>query len=187
MSAILAAADYFPEIIVDAIDLALVGETPTACYANPEVSFLHDTIGRHLSVVVLTKSRLIVAHADDQGPDEVYPPALAISTESIALSEIKVVCLSHVFTSPDSYETGTGAASLRLSITWGANQRFQTEPNDCQDPDCLNDHSGIEGTIGAEDITLAANQDISGPEAVESLRAFAVELTKATQALARSV
>ena len=56
-----------------------------------ETTFDLDTIRRHLSVVVLTTSRLIFVHADDHGGDEEHgDEAHGIATsESVPLSAVR--------------------------------------------------------------------------------------------------
>jgi hypothetical protein len=179
----LEAVGYFPQIIGDAVELALAGQAPTAFHVHPDVAFGHGTIGRHLSVLVLTASRLIVAHADDHTPDDGGPAAVAVSTEAIPLGEIKAVSLSHIYAAPEEYQPGTAPAALRLAVSWGVTRMLDAEPVGCPDPDCVADH-GISGTITSEDISLSINAEIAGADAALALRDFSLKLSQATAATA---
>ena len=53
---------YCPELVADAVSLSLGSEEPAAYLVHHEATFKRDEIQRHLSVLVLTASRLIVAH-----------------------------------------------------------------------------------------------------------------------------
>ncbi|MBI5027634.1 MAG: hypothetical protein HZB48_02225, partial [Actinobacteria bacterium] len=56
---------YFPELVADAVSLALGPEEPIAHLVHHEATFNREEIQRHLSVLVLTGTRLIVAHTDE--------------------------------------------------------------------------------------------------------------------------
>ena len=72
-----------------------------------EPTFNHDEIHRHVTVLALTPSRLIVGHTDDQ-PAE--PPMTgtfaAASTESVPLPKINSVVVTRVVAQPESYHAG---------------------------------------------------------------------------------
>ena len=82
------ACGYFPELVEDAIRLALGNEELLDFVVHHEPTFNHDEIHRHITVLALTPTRLIVGHTDDQ-PAE--PPQsgtfAASSTESVAADE----------------------------------------------------------------------------------------------------
>ena len=60
------ACGYFPELVSDAVALALGPEEPVAHLVQLEATFNRDEIQRHMSVLVLTASRLIVAHTESR-------------------------------------------------------------------------------------------------------------------------
>ena len=78
------ASGYFPELVEDAITLAVAEEDLLDFVVHHEPTFSHDEIHRHVTVLALTPTRLIVGHTDDQ-PAE--PPDTgsyaASSTESV--------------------------------------------------------------------------------------------------------
>ena len=97
------AQGYFPDLVEDAVTLALAGEDLLDFVVHHEPTFNHDEIHRHVTVLALTPTRLIVGHTDDQ-PAE--PPNTgsyaASSTESVALSKIGTVVLTRVVADPRS-------------------------------------------------------------------------------------
>ena len=94
------ACGYFPELVEDAIRLALGNEELLDFVVHHEPTFNNDEIHRHITVLALTPTRLIVGHTDDQ-PAE--PPQTgtfaASSTESVALSKINSVVVTRVVAS----------------------------------------------------------------------------------------
>ena len=81
------ACGYFPDLVEDAIVLAVGEEELIDFVVHHEPTFAHDEIHRHVTVLALTPTRLIVGHTDDQ-PAE--PPNTgsyaASSTESVSLT-----------------------------------------------------------------------------------------------------
>ena len=93
------ACGYFPELVEDAMMIALADEELLDFVVHHEPTFNRDEIHRHVTVLALTRTRLVIGHTDDQ-PAE--PPASGIyaasSTESVALSKINTVALTRVVT-----------------------------------------------------------------------------------------
>ena len=81
------ACGYFPELVEDAITIALAEEDLLDFVVHHEPTFNHDEIHRHVTVLALTRTRLIVGHTDDQ-PAEPPAPGIyaASSTESVSVS-----------------------------------------------------------------------------------------------------
>src|SRR5690348_3761061 len=61
-------AGYYPELVSDTLAVALAGEETAAHLVHVETTFDTDTVRRHLSVLVLTPTRLVLAHVDDHSP-----------------------------------------------------------------------------------------------------------------------
>ena len=99
---------YYPALVADVLDIALADETVLAHLVHGETTFDLDTIRRHLSVVVLTNSRLIFVHADDHGGDEEHgDEAHGIATsESVPLSAVRSVMVTHVVSKPGEVPAG---------------------------------------------------------------------------------
>ncbi|MDR1186957.1 MAG: DUF5998 family protein [Bifidobacteriaceae bacterium] len=174
---------YFPQIVADALDIALAGEAPTAFYVHPDVAFGIGTIGRHLTVMVLTETRLISAHVDDHAGDEVSQAAVAASTEAVALRRIESVNLTRITSDPAEHSPGDPPGMVRLSVCWGGNQILDFEPAECPDPECTADH-GYTGSLSGEDMGLQAMSDINGEDVAAKLVEFAGALYAATARVA---
>ena len=138
-------AGYYPELVGDVLDVALADEDVVAHLVHPETTFDAAEVRRHVTVLVLTPTRLVVAHVDDHPADSEHPSASAsATTEAVPLAELKSVALTHVVGQPDKHKAGTGASELTLVIGWGAVSRVDLEPATCGDPNCDADH-GLTG------------------------------------------
>ncbi len=174
------ACGYFPELVEDAIMIAVADEELLDFVVHHEPTFNHDEIHRHVTVLALTPSRLIVGHTDDQ-PAE--PPATGIyaasSTESVSLSRINTVVLTRVVNSPETYRTGsTDVNETWLSVGWGAVRRVDLEPATCADPQCEADH-GYTGALVGDDLTVRMSAAADGPDRVARLVRFSSSLQRA--------
>ena len=63
------AQGYFPDLVEDTVTLALAGEDLLDFVVHHEPTFSHDQIHRHVTVLALTPTRLIVGHTDATGSD----------------------------------------------------------------------------------------------------------------------
>src|SRR6188472_1673543 len=80
---------YYPEVVGTGVEAAVAGEHVASFYVHHEPTFDHDEVRRHLTVVVLTPSRLILAHTDEHAADDLLPePYTSTSTEAISLSSV---------------------------------------------------------------------------------------------------
>ncbi len=178
-------AGYYPELICDVLDVALAGEEVRHFLVHPETTFDRDEVRRHVTVVALTPSRLVVAHADDHDPDALSPePYASASTESVALHHVRSLVLSHAVTRPEQHRAGMTPRELTLSIGWGGVSRLDLEPAGCADPECEADH-GYTGSAAADDITLRLSADAEGADAVRAAVGFAKALSAAVAAVAQ--
>jgi Family of unknown function (DUF5998) len=173
-------AGYYPALVCDVLDVALAGEAVRSFLVHPETTFDRVEVRRHVTVLVLTPSRLVVAHADDHEPDELSPqPYASASTEAVAIHQVRSVVLSHAVTNPERHRAGATPRELNLTIGWGSLSRVDLEPAGCGDPDCEADH-GYTGTVAGDDITVRLSTDAEGTEAVTAAVAFARALSAAT-------
>lgn len=174
-------AGYFPAIVSDIVAAALGGESPLAHLVHQETTFAHEAVRRHVTVLVLTGTRLVIAHADDH-PDEQEATGgrevATATTESIPLSGVTGVMLTHVVPEPQSYVPGSLGRELTLTIGWGAVSRVDLLPAQCSDPGCDADH-GYEGTITADDIALRISAEAEGRRALDEALAFSSALSSA--------
>lgn len=174
------ACGYFPDLIMDAVALAVGTETPVTHLVQVEATFNREELQRHLSVLVLTPNRLIVAHTDEnQNPGE--PPQALTTTESVPLRQINSVALSQIVSHPERHgtEQSTGVAEAWLTINWGTLRRVDIEPAHCGDPECEADH-GFTGMLTGDDLTVRISMAGDGAAKVEQLIAFTTELQLAT-------
>jgi hypothetical protein len=171
---------YYPEVVADGVRSAVAGEQVVSFFVHHEPTFDHDEVRRHLSVVVLTPSRLILAHTDEHPGDDLLPePYTSTSTEAVRLSSVKSVVVTRMVANPSS---GPAApAEAVMTIGWGGVSRVDLEPAGCSDPQCDADH-GYTGVLSSDDFSLRVSAAADGPDAVQSLLAFAEALSARTHA-----
>lgn len=173
-------AGYYPSLVNDALDVAIAGEEVRSFLVHQETTFDRVEVRRHVTVLALTPTRLVVAHADDHDPDASSPePYASASTEAVPLNRVGSVVLSHVVMRPEQHRTGSTPRELNLTIGWGSLSRVDLEPASCADPDCEADH-GYTGTVAADDITIRLSADAEGESAVRAAAEFARALSAAT-------
>ena len=170
---------YYPEVVTEGVEGAVAGEQVTEFYVHHEPTIERDEVRRHITVVVLTPSRLILAHTDEHAGDDLLPhPYTSTSTEAIALSSVKSVVVTRMVANPTSGPQPPAEAVL--TIGWGGVGRLDLEPAGCSDPQCEADH-GYTGVLAADDFSLRVSAAAEGPDAVNSLLEFAQVLSAATQ------
>ncbi|GAB2982849.1 DUF5998 family protein [Actinotalea caeni] len=173
-------AGYYPDIVADVLDLALAEEDVVSHLVHVETMFDRTEVRRHVTVLVLTPTRLVVAHVDDlNGDDADAPPAAAATTESVPIRHLRTVSLTHGVTEPLTYRRGDDVSEVTLALSWGAVQRIELEPATCGDPACEADH-GFTGSSLPDDLVVRVSADAEGREAVRAAIAFAAALSAAT-------
>lgn len=179
----IAACGYFPDLVADAITMAIGGEELLDFVVHHEPTFNRDEIHRHVTILALTPSRLVVGHTDDQ-PAE--PPQTgtfaATSTESLALTKINTVVVTRIVAEPAAYQPGSeDATETWLSVGWGAVRRIELEQATCPDPQCDADH-GFSGSLVGDDLTVRMSVAADGTDRVARLVRFASTLQRAAAA-----
>ncbi len=170
---------YYPEVVADGVLGAVASEQVVSFYVHHEPTFERDEVRRHLTVVVLTPTRLILAHTDEHAGDDLLPePYTATSTEAITLSSIRSVVVTRMVTNPEAGPSA--AAEAVLTIGWGGVSRIDLEPAACSDPQCDADH-GYTGVLASDDFSLRVSRAADGGDAVEGLLSFAASLSARTQ------
>jgi hypothetical protein len=169
---------YYPEVVADGVDAAIAGEHVVSYYVHHEPTFERDEVRRHLTVVVLTPSRLILAHTDEHAGDDLLPePYTSTSTEAISLTAVKSVVVTRMIANPT---TGpTPPAEAVMTIGWGGVSRIDLEPAGCSDPECDADH-GYTGVFASDDFSLRVSAAADGTDAVGGLLSFAESLSART-------
>ncbi len=172
-------AGYYPELVADVLDVALAGEPVVAYLVHPETTFDDAEVRRHVTALVLTPSRLVVAHPDDHAAVPDRPPSASATPEAVPLSEIRSVVLTHGVQDPARHRAGRPPAELTLALGWGAVQRVDLEPATCGDPSCEADH-GFSGTLTSDDVVVRVSAAAEGRSAVEAAIAFSRAVSAAT-------
>jgi Family of unknown function (DUF5998) len=177
---------YYPDVVSDSLAIAIAGEPVTAFVLQHEPTFDRDEVRRHITILALTPSRLIVGHTDEHAPDEVIDePYASTSTEAIPLRRVSAVVLNRVVPSPASYSgrrNGDQAGEVVLTIGWGMVNRIDLEPAVCSDPNCEADH-GYTGSVAADDIALRISAAADGAAGIQQAIDFARALSAATARL----
>src|SRR5450631_401965 len=94
-------AGYYPELVCDTVETALAGESVESWLVHHEATFDRDELRRHVTVLVLTPSRLVAGHTDDHPADESSPvPYATTATEAVALDRIRSVIVSRTLAEP---------------------------------------------------------------------------------------
>ena len=169
---------YYPEVVADGVEAAVAGEQVVSFYVHHEPTFERDEVRRHLSVVVLTPTRLVLAHTDEHAGDDLLPePYTSTSTEAVSLHAVKSVVVTRMIANPTSGPQP--AVEAVMTIGWGGVSRIDLEPAGCNDPQCDADH-GYTGVLASDDFSLRVSAAADGGEAVTGLLAFAEELSART-------
>ncbi len=173
-------AGYYPELVADVLDVALADEPVVAHLVHPETTFDASEVRRHVTVLALTPTRLVVAHVDDQAADSENPsPSASATTEAVSIAELRSVALTHVMPDPERHRAGTPPTELTLAIGWGAVSRVDLEPATCGDPACEADH-GLTGTLTPDDVVVRVSAAAEGVDSVRAAAAFARQLSAAS-------
>ena len=176
---------YYPDVVSDAVKSAVAGEQVVSFLVHHEPTIdERDEVRRHVTVLVLTPSRLILAHTDEHAPDDLLPaPYTSSSTEAVTLSAVRSVVVNRMVANPESYAgkaiPSPGANEAVLTIGWGAVGRIDLEPAGCSDPNCDADH-GYTGVVTSDDFSLRVSAAAEGPQAVADLLGFADALSART-------
>lgn len=170
---------YYPDVVADAVSEAVGGEQVVSFYVHHEPTFERDEVRRHQSVIVLTPTRLILAHTDEHAGDDLLPePYTSTSTEAVSLSAVTSVVVTRMTTNPTAGPRPPAEAVL--TIGWGAVHRVDLEPAGCNDPQCEADH-GYTGTLSSDDFSLRVSAAADGSDAVSGLLSFAASLSARTR------
>jgi hypothetical protein len=171
---------FFPDLVEDGVLLAAGDEPILSFLVHYEPTFDRDEFHRHLTVLALTPTRLLVGHTDDHAVEGGASKSYASSsTESIAIRNVNTVVLTRVVSDPESFRPAQSPVEESwLSIGWGAMRRVDLEPASCADPNCEADH-GYTGNLVADDLTIRMSPAGNGADRVGRLVRFASDLQRA--------
>jgi hypothetical protein len=166
---------YYPEIVAEGLRDALAGESVAAYVLHHEPTFDRDEIRRHMTVLALTPSRLVLLHTDEHPGDDLLPkPYTSTTSEAVPVAQVRSVLVTRMVTS-----TSKQLEEAVLTVSWGAVSRVELEPARCDDPDCEADH-GYTGSLAGDDFSLRLSAAADGGSAVQRLLEFARTLSEAT-------
>src|SRR5689334_146718 len=173
---------YYPAVVRSGVEAAVAGERVVSFLVHHEPTIDRDEVRRHITVVVLTPTRLILCHTDEHAPDDMLPePYTSTSTEAVKLDGVKSVVVNRMVANPATVTSSPAPAEAVLTIGWGGINRIDLEPAGCSDPQCEADH-GYTGVLASDDFSIRVSSAADGQAAVDRLLAFAESLSASTQA-----
>lgn len=164
-------AGYHPELVAAAVADALAHEEVRAHVVHQETTIDEEEVRRHITVLALTSTRLVMAHADEQ--ETSAGPGVTVTTEAVPLAKIGSVVMSK------TYAPAGHVIDAVLTIGWGAVSRVDLAPAQCSDENCTADH-GYQGTVSSDDVQLRVASAAEGAQALAELVNFGVALSSAT-------
>ncbi|WP_028658725.1 DUF5998 family protein [Nocardioides insulae] len=171
---------YYPEVVADGVFSSVAGEPVVSFFVHHEPTFEQEEVRRHQSVLVLTPTRLILTHTDENPGDDLLPdPYTSTSTEAVRLSSVTSVVVTRMVANPSSGPVAPAEAVM--TIGWGGVSRMDLEPAGCSDPQCEADH-GYTGVLSSDDFSLRVAAAADGADAVTRLLSFASALSARTHA-----
>src|SRR5919107_611602 len=143
---------YYPDVVSAAVNSAVAHEQVVSYLVHHEPTIdERDEVRRHVTVLVLTPSRLILAHTDEHAPDDLLPaPYTSSSTEAVTLSAVRSVVVNRMVATPEAYVGGAAAPGASA------------------------------GVLTTDDFSLRVSAAAEGPEAVANLLGFADALSART-------
>jgi hypothetical protein len=172
---------YYPDVVQDVLDSALGQEAVRDFIVQHETTFDRaDEIRRHITVLLLTSSRLLVVHVDEHSDGQLGGAVQATSaTESVPLAKVGPVVVQRVVDNPAHFRPGDLPSEVVLTVNWGSISRLDLEPATCGDPQCEADH-GYTGTMAMDDWSLRVSRAADGDDVVGAALRFAASLIAAT-------
>lgn len=172
-------AGYYPALANHVLRNAIGQEEVKAHFVHAETTFDSAEVRRHMTVLVLTATRLIRVHMDDgagHNIDRIHEASATV--ESAFLKRISNMALTHVVHEPETFREGQVPSEIVLAVGWGVHSRVDLEPASCGDESCDADH-GYTGTITGDDSLVRVSAIADGPETVRALEDFALHLQRA--------
>ena len=103
-------------------------------FVHHETTFDHEEVRRHLTALLLTPTRLVIAHTDEHPGDDMLPePYTSTTTEAVTLTSIRTVVVTRMVANPTAGVAPPAEAVL--TIGWGGVGRLDLEPAACSDPE----------------------------------------------------
>lgn len=175
-----AVAGYYPALASSVLRSAIRDESVIAHFVHAETTFDDREVRRHMTVLVVTDSRLIRVHMDDGAGHTAAGAAheASATVETALLSGISNMAMTHVVHHPEDFADGDAPGELVLAVGWGVHSRVELEPATCGDDNCDADH-GYTGGITGDDTLVRVSAIADGVETVRALEDFAATLQRA--------
>ena len=183
---------YYPDVVADAVFAAVAGEPVEAHLVHHEPTIdERDEVRRHVTVLVLTPSRLILAHTDEHAPDDLLPaPYTSTTTEAVTLHAVRSVVVNRMVANPESYAgrrvPPPGANEAVLTIGWGAREPASTSSPPTAATRSARPTTATPAWSASDDFSLRVSAAAEGPEAVADLLDFAEALSARTVGATRA-
>ena len=174
---------YYPQVVTAGVDAAVAGEQVVSYLVHHEPTIDGEEVRRHITVAVLTPTRLILCHTDEHAPDDLLPqPYTSTSTEAVTISSVSSVVVNRMVANPETFHDDAlpVPSEAVLTVGWGGVNRIDLEPAGCSDPDCEADH-GYTGMVASDDFSMRVSAAADGQQAVDALLAFAESLSARTR------
>lgn len=170
-------AGYYPHLAANIINDVLFDEPVVEHCVHMETHMDFESIHRHVTAFVLTETRLILVHVDDEpaGPDQKMRGVASV--EDIPFDRIRTVLLSRIYENPADFAPGQKPVEVGVNLGWESVRRLEVFPESCADPQCDADH-GYGGTSVPEDVNLRVSAQAEGQSAVDQAERFALTLKK---------
>ncbi|MFN3866282.1 MAG: DUF5998 family protein [Demequina sp.] len=174
-----AVAGYYPALANSVLRNAIRDESVLAHFVHAETTFDDREVRRHMTVLVVTDTRLMRVHMDDGAGHSAEGAHEASATvETALLSGISNMAMTHVVHHPENFRDGDSPSELVLAVGWGVHSRVELEPANCGDENCDADH-GYTGGITGDDTLVRVSAIADGVETVRALEDFAATLQRA--------
>lgn len=171
-------AGYYPTLANHVIASALGDEEVRAHFVHAETTFDAMTVRRHMTVLVVTPTRLLRVHMDDGSGHSGSPHEAAATVDAVFLKRISTMAMTHVVHEPETFSEGDTPSEIVLAVGWGAHSRIELEPANCGDENCDADH-GYTGAILGDESLVRVSVIADGAETVRALESFARTLQRA--------
>lgn len=171
-------AGYYPALTTSVVRSALGDEYVVSHFVHAETTFDDREVRRHMTVLVLTPSRLIRVHVDDGAAPGGGVHEAQATSESVKLSAVTSMALTHVVERPEQFTEADTPTELVLAVTWPMHRRIDLEPATCGDESCEADH-GYTGALAGDDVLVRVSAVADGEDAVRALSSFAGEVQAA--------
>lgn len=171
-------AGYYPQLTGSMLVESLFGEDVVSHLVHMDTHVDLDSIHRHVTAFVITPTRMLLAHVDDDPePQRGRTPRGMTSVEEIPLENMRTVLLGRTYEDPAQFRPGDRPVEVSLTLGWGSVRRIEAFPETCGDPDCDGDH-GYGGSLLNEDVTLRVSAQAEGQAAVDQAERFAMFLRR---------